>query len=162
MITGIFIPADENQPIRYVEVDAEDVDAMQQIVGGKFEALNFSAPPAALFQNDDRRLLEIPFNRRATYLLWMHARHYRPTEVIGGDALLAGTPDGLGCTKSVPNDLVTLLLETETYRVEVLLTRESPWTADVLRFTNWSDAYEYGLTLLRLFPRLVDVRVVAA
>lgn len=154
MITALFLPAEETQPVQKVEIDAEDVDAMQQIVGGRFQALNLVRPPASLFLNDSGNIDGLPVNRRATYLLWLHAKAHLGQTVIGGDALLTGMPDGRGNTKSMPAELETLLCNTEAYHVEVLPDKHGPWVADMLRFTEWADAYEYALMIPRLFGRI--------
>jgi hypothetical protein len=132
------------------------------LLGGRFHVFSTSTPPASLFYNDEWNVNGLELNRRASYLLWLHAKHYRASAVIGGDALLTGPADGRGITKPVPDDMVSLLLETESYAVEFLNNPQSPYIRDMLTFTEWPDAYEYALTLVRRFMHLTDVRVVRA
>ncbi|MEU8628968.1 hypothetical protein [Streptomyces sp. NPDC048669] len=162
MITGILFPADEEAPISKVEVDAENVEVMQGIVEGKFEAHNLDSPPASIFSNDGAMLWSLPFNLRATVLLWQHAKELRGNVYISGDALLTGMPDRRGITKSVPQELVKLLLETETYHVEFLHRPDGPWQTSKTTFTDWLEAYNYAIVQEETFATISGARVVGA
>ncbi|MFC8829006.1 DUF3846 domain-containing protein [Streptomyces sp. NPDC057137] len=162
MITGILFPADEDTPIVKVEVDAENLEVMQGIVEGKFEAHNLDSPPASIFSNDGAMLWSLPFNERATLLLWQHAKELRGQVYISGDALLTGMPDRRGFTKSVPSELVTLLLETETYHVEFLHRPDGPWSKSRTVFTNWLEAYNFAIIHEQTFATVRNARVVSA
>ncbi|MFC8008972.1 DUF3846 domain-containing protein [Streptomyces cinereoruber] len=162
MITGILIPHDDEQPIKVVQVDAEDVPTMQGIVEGSFEVHNFDAPAGSIFSNDEAMLWSLPHNHRATILLWQHAKELRGHVYIAGNALLAGMPDGRGCTKSAPAELVKLLTETQSYRVELLHDPKGAWRPDRTPFDNWVDAYNHALITERTFATVKSARVVGA
>ncbi|MFD9431478.1 DUF3846 domain-containing protein [Streptomyces sp. NPDC060002] len=160
MITGILFPSDEEQPIKRVEVDAENVEHIQSIVGGSYEAFNFDSPPASIFANDEAMLWSLPHNLRATVLLWQHAKGLRGQAYISGDAILMGMPDGRGITKSVPQQLITLLLESETYGVEFLHHPDGPWSRKAVTFSGWLEAYNYAIIHEETFATVRSARVI--
>ncbi|WP_369042450.1 DUF3846 domain-containing protein [Streptomyces sp. Midd1] len=161
MITGILFPCDEEQPIKRVEVDAENVETIRGIVGGSYEAFNLDSPPAASFlANDEAMLWSLPFNLRATVLLWQHAKGLRGQAYISGDAILVGSADGRGITKSVPQQSITLLLETETYGVEFLHHPDGPWSRKTVTFTDWLEAYNYAIIHEETFATVRSARVI--
>lgn len=162
MITGILFPCDEEQPIKRVEVDAENVEVIQGIVGGTFEAYNLDHPPASFLANDEAMLWSLPFNMRATVLLWQHAKGLRGRAYISGDALLTGAPDGSGRTKSVPPQLIELLLNTETYGVEFLHHPKGPWSRKAITFTDWMEAYNFAIIHEETYATVRDARVIPA
>lgn len=162
MITGILFPCVEEQPIKRVEIDAENVETMQGIVGGSYEAFNFDSPPASIFANDEAMLWSLPFNLRATVLLWQHSKGLRGQAYISGDAILTGAPDGSGRTKSVPQQLIELLLETETYGVAFLHHPDSPWSRKAITFTDWLEAYNYAIIHEETFATVRSARVIGA
>lgn len=162
MITGILFPCDEEQPIKRVEVDAENVETMQGIVGGSYEAFNFDSPPASIIANDEAMLWSLPYNLRATVLLWQHSKGLRGQAYISGDAILTGAPDGRGFTKSVPQQLIELLLETETYGVEFLHHPDGPWSRKAITFTDWLEAYNYAIIHEETFATVWSARVIGA
>lgn len=161
LITGIIVPADEDQALKVVQVDAEDLPTMQAVVGGTIEAFNFDSPAVSLFANDEAMLYELPHNLRATLLLWQHSKGLRGQAYITGDAILVGMPDGRGRTKSVPSDFVKFLTETEAYHVEFLHHPEGPWYKRA-EFKNWPDAYNHALVQVRTYATIRDARVVGA
>ncbi|MET4669112.1 DUF3846 domain-containing protein [Streptomyces sp. PvR018] len=162
MITGILLPCDEDQPIKRVEVDAENVEVLQQIVGGAYEAFDFDTPPASIIANDGAMLWSLPHNLRATVMLWQHAKGLRGQSYINGDALLTGKPDARGRTKSVPSDLISLFLETETYGVEFLHHPDGPWSRKAVTFTDWLEAYNYAIIHEETFATVRSARVIGA
>lgn len=160
MITGILFPCDEEQPIKRVEVDAENVETIRGIVGGSYEAFNLGSPPASFFANDEAMLWSLQFNLRATVLLWQHAKGLRGQAYISGDAVLTGAPDGRGFTKSVPSELIELLLDTETYGVEFLHRPDGPWSRKAVTFTDWLEAYNYAIIHEETFATVRSARVI--
>ncbi|MFM9793336.1 DUF3846 domain-containing protein [Streptomyces turgidiscabies] len=159
MITGIIVPSDETKPLRVVEVDAEDVGTMQGIVEGSFEVFNFDTPGASIFANDEAMLYSLPHNRRATLLLWQHAKGLRGQAYISGEAILTGAAGLSGRTKSVPPDLVRLLTEAETFHVETLHDPKGRWHRRD-QFDNWVDAYNHAIIQERTFATVYSARVV--
>ncbi|MFE4370422.1 hypothetical protein ACFRMN_19685 [Streptomyces sp. NPDC056835] len=162
MITGILLPSDEDTPISKIEVDTEDTEAVEDIVLGGYEVLNFNAPPASLLGNEGLTLWDLQHNHRATILLWLHAPDYRYNTHVPGPAIITGRPDGTGKLTSVPSELVTLLLETESYRVEVLMDKYGPWVTESLVFATWMEAYKFALLAAQMHYEITDVRVIAA
>ncbi|MGW0495785.1 DUF3846 domain-containing protein [Streptomyces sp. NPDC003007] len=162
MITGILFPCDEEQPIKRVEVDAENVETIRGIVGGSYEAFNLDSPPASFLANDEAMLWSLPFNLRATVMLWQHAKGLRGRVYISGDALLTGAPDGRGFTKSVPSELIELLLDTETYGVEFLHRPDGPWSRKAITFPDWLEAYNYAIIHEETYATVRNARVIRA
>lgn len=160
VITGILLPCEEEQPIKRIEFDAENHTTIQEMVGGTFEAFNLDTPPASILANDEAMLWSLPFNHRATVLLWLHAKGLRGQLYISGDAILTGAPDGRGRTKSVPGELATLLLDTESYGVEFLHRPDGPWSRRGTTFIDWFDAYNYAIVREASFATISDARVV--
>lgn len=161
MITGIILPSDETKPLKVVQVDAENVETMNGIVGGSFEVFNFDTPGASIFANDEAMLWSLPHNLRATLLLWQHTKGLRGQAYISGDAILTGAAALNGRTKSVPQSLVKLLMETKTYRVETLHHLSGPWHKRG-EFNNWMDAYNDAIIQERTFATVRSARVVGA
>ncbi|MGW0867824.1 DUF3846 domain-containing protein [Streptomyces sp. NPDC002611] len=162
MITGILFPCDEEQPIKRVEVDAENVEVIQGIVGGSFEAYNLDHPPASFLANDEAMLWSLPFNMRATVLLWQHSKGLRGKAYISGDALLTGAPSKSGYTTSVPEQLTSLLLDTDTYGVEFLHRPDGPWSRKAITFEGWLEAYNYAIIHEETYATVRDARVIRA
>ncbi|MEV6422628.1 hypothetical protein [Streptomyces sp. NPDC051662] len=162
MITGILLPPDEDTPISKIEVDTEDTEAVENIVLGGYEVHNLISPPASLIGNEGLTLWDLQYNHRATILLWLHAPDHRYDTHVLGPAILTGRPDGTGKLTSVPGELVTLLLETESYRVEVLMDKYGPWVKDGLVFDTWVDAYNFALITAKTHYEIMDVRVTPA
>lgn len=160
MITGILIPSDETQPLKLVEFDAENVETIQGMVGGSFEAFNFDSPPASILANDEAMLWSLPHNLRGTVLLWQHAKGLRGQAYISGDAILTGAPSQSGRTKSVPPQLIELLCETETYSVEFLHHPDGPWSRKAITFTDWLEAYNYAIIHEETFATVRSARIV--
>lgn len=160
MITGILLPCEEEQPVKRVEFDAENHTTIQEMVGGTFEAFNLDEPPASILANDEVMLWSLPFNHRATVLLWQHAKGLRGKAYISGDAVLTGMPDGRGRTKSVPQQLIELLLETKSYAVEFLHHPDGPWSRKGVPFDNWFDAYNYAIIHEETFATVRNARVI--
>lgn len=159
MITGIRIPMDEAAPIERVEINAEDVSVMQTLVGGTFEVINMIPIKTSIFLNDEGKLMELPLNRRATLLLWLHVSNFRGQDHLVGDVVLTGLPGRTGRTKAVPKELLSLLFGTANYHVEVLTEQFGKWRARERDFTEWVDAYDYALQLAAKWPTIKSVRV---
>ncbi|MFF2534471.1 DUF3846 domain-containing protein [Streptomyces cyaneofuscatus] len=160
MITGILLPCEEEQPIKLIEFDAENPTTIREMVGGTFEAFNLDTPSASILANDKAMLWSLPFNHRATVLLWLHAKGLRGQAYVSGDAVLTGVRDKRGRTKSVPDELATLLLDTESYGVEFLHRPDGPWSRRGTTFTDWFDAYNYAIVREASFATISDARVV--
>jgi hypothetical protein len=88
-ITALLVPADEETPISAIEVDTNDIDSVERIVGGVFEVVDIERP-AALVLNENSVYMDLPFNKCATRLLWCHASQYRGHHFLVGPVLVTG------------------------------------------------------------------------
>lgn len=159
MITAILIPHDEDSPLQRVEIDAENLETAQSIVDGSVEVTNLDEPPASIFSNDEAMLWSLPYNMRATVLVWMLAKGLRGRIHIAGNALLVGRADARGRTMSVPRRLVKLLMETETYSVERQHRPDGPWVKDSHTFNTWVKAFNYAIVQEETYAVIQDTRV---
>lgn len=160
MLSAIFIPADEQEPLRLEEFEADDLDARQQLVGGSFEVFRLEGPAADLYVKKDGKLMVMPINRRATLVLWAHNHPFRGQDVIAGDAFILGNPDDEDNATTAPQELIDLLLHTERYRVLVRNQGEEQFYGTLRTFDSWVEAYSYGIQLTWRLSQIVDFRVV--
>jgi hypothetical protein len=160
MITAIVIPIDPGEPIRLEQLVEHDLGAYRQIVGGHLEALDLNHPFASMYFNEEGKLNRLQFNRRATTIMWMHNSVFRGQDVIVGTAFLVGPPDRNGDDMSVPVDLIDLLLHTKRYRVQFQARNSREWSGDNQVFTDWFEAYTYGVQLARSWMQIKEVRVI--
>ena len=161
MVKGIFVPADEEQPLEVR--DFNGLSDYQAAVSGLIEPMQLERPSASLFLNEEGKLMGLPKNRRSTLLLWLHNTRWRGADVLKGDAVVVGEPDGNGETQDVPDELVTLLLHTETYKVEVNTIDDlNAWNGNQMRYEDWQEAYAAGLSLAGRWFAVNHVRVVPA
>jgi hypothetical protein len=158
VITAIAIPADIHQPLRRAEITPTDSNAYRSLVGGNLEVLGLDDPPASLYLNEEGKLDGLPFNHRATSLLWMHNPDFRGKDVIYGDSFIVGPVDEDGQELSAPEELQTLLLDTPRYRVEVSM-HDEHWYTNQLVWDDWFTAYGYALELAYAWSRVEAVRV---
>jgi hypothetical protein len=159
-INTIIIPADNELAMRLDEIGASHLPDYQAVTGGLIERVGLDNPPSSLYFNEEGKLLELPLNRRATLLLWMHNPAFRYQDLIVGDALLVGPADREGYDTNVPDALAATLFETKRFRTEVQVHGEGGWHGNDLRFDNWVNAYSYVLDLERRWTQVQDVRVV--
>ncbi len=161
-ITAIVIPVDPKEPVRIQEIDKRDLNAYRDLVGGNIEVINLCQPPASLYFNEEGKLEEFPVNPRATTLLWAHNSAFRGQDHIVGPAFIVGPVDGRGDDKTAPQALIDLFLNTKTYRVEVQVNERPEWSGNEERFTDWFEAYVYGVQLAQRWTAVDEVRVVSA
>ncbi|HKX24265.1 MAG TPA: DUF3846 domain-containing protein [Candidatus Saccharimonadales bacterium] len=161
MITAIVIPVNPKEPIRLEEIDRTDLNAYRRLVDGSLEAINLDRPPASLCFNEQGKLIGLPLNQRATFLLWAHNSAFRGQDVIVGDAFILGPPDRQGDDTTAPDDLVTLLFHTERYRILVQTKGDEKFYGNRQTFDSWFEAYRYGVDLARRWSQVEEVQVVA-
>lgn len=161
MLTAIVIPADPAEPARLQQLNKRDVDAFRALVGDHLQVLNLERPAATMYLNDEGKLDGLPFNPRATALLWAHNPAFREEDVIAGDAFIVGVPDRHGDDTSAPTELVDLLFHTKRYRVLVQGEGDEKFYGHLRPFDSWFEAYGFGVHLVRVFSQLQDVQVVA-
>jgi hypothetical protein len=159
LIDTILIPADEREPVRLNEVEPR-LTNYQQLVGGYIEAISLEQPPLNLYLNEEGKVNELPTNRRATLLLWMHHPAFRYADYVAGDAFLTGPTDSSGNDTDVPGSFAQVLLRNNSFRVEVQTHGDSAWHGSTRTFDNWVAAYSYALRLGQRLPGIEDIRVV--
>lgn len=57
--------------------------------------------------------------------------------MLVGNAVIAGAPDADGNTTDVPETVRSLLMETQTYRVEVQVIGETEWHRNHATYTDY-------------------------
>lgn len=161
MVQAIVVPADLSEPIRLEQLDKQDAGTYRRIVGGRLEAVQLTDPAAGVYFNDDGKLEELPINHRLTMLLWMHNKLFRGEDVIVGNGLIVGPPDGEGDDQDAPAELVDLLFSTEQFVVEARRPGVPGWYSTQDPLPTWIDAYRLALKLaLEWSLAIADVRVV--
>lgn len=160
-IKGIVIPADEEQPIKLVEVEGGNYREFQKHVGGNFDAINIERPEASIFIHDEGKIIGLPLNRRASVVLWVHNKRFRHVDAIMGDALLIGAPDDVGDTQGIPEELINLFLETDEWKYEVQVYDEQGWHGNQITFNEVFDAYDDALVLADRWSKVEEIRIVA-
>jgi hypothetical protein len=161
MLSAIVIPADDRQPLRLEQFEADDLDAHQRLVGGTFQLIPLARPAANLYVNEDGKPLALPTNRRATLLLWVHNRTLWGQDTIVGDAFILGYPDEDGNATTAPQELVDLLLHTDRCRVLVQNQGDAQFYGTLRTFGSWVEAYGYGVGLVQGWSQITDIQVVA-
>lgn len=109
-IRVLVVPADEEQPIFVKELVDYDYRKGQEIVGGLIQPVDVEALEATIWANEEGHPLGLPWNKRATVILWMYAPEHRNVNVLMGDCYISGLPDDDGNTTSVPRLAVAALL----------------------------------------------------
>jgi hypothetical protein len=161
MLTAIVIPADPDHPARLEQFDRRDLDAYRRLVGGNIEVINLGRPPASLYFNEEGKLLGLSLNLRATVLLWAHNSAFRGRDNILGDAFILGPPDQEGDDTSAPEELVTLLFQTERYRVLVKNQGDDRFYGHLPVYDSWFTAYVRGVELAQRWSQIEEIQVVA-
>jgi hypothetical protein len=165
MPTGIFIPADDSVELTIGEFSS--LQDYQMSVGGYIETLELVEPQFAistLIINEEGKFLPAPPNKRATLLLWIHRPALRFRDEIVGDAILIGQADARGNITNVPLRMISLLLETSSYVIEMVRTN-SDSTKRVQRtgpFKRWVNAYVVAADVAEVVADEASVFVVAA
>lgn len=163
LIKGFLIPQDAGEPMTKVEFDRRDINVMQGYVGGNFDVTDLAEVKTSLWFNDEGKLLEMPINYRATFLLFVYRPEFAQAgDPIVGPVLVTGMPNASGDTKGVPDEMVTLLFETDRYHVKWNFIGEKESHRQTIVFTDWPTAFEYAYQLARREPGIENVRVVPA
>jgi hypothetical protein len=158
-ITTVILPANEHEPLRQADLGVADVQDYQRIIDGYIEAVSLDAPSSTLYCNEEGKPASLPFNRRATMLLWAHQPALRFFDYIAGDALLVGPMDDQGDDTDVPDAFMDMFFRAKRLRVEVQTRSEPRWQANELRFAHWTDVYGYVLQLAQRWTQIEDMRV---
>ncbi|WP_163511614.1 DUF3846 domain-containing protein [Fodinicola acaciae] len=162
MITAIYLPADDEQPLRKQRIVSGDVETYRAAVEGNLQVVTLERPSASLYVNEDGKRNYQPLNQRATVLLWVHNGAFCGRDPICGDALLVGPPDQHCDDTNVPEEYVRLLFNGGRYRVEVQVHGEDAWYHNRVVFDDWFSAYVRAVDLAQWWTLVANVRVVAA
>jgi hypothetical protein len=111
---------------------------LRSLVTGNLEVVELFRPPASLYINEEGKLHDLPLNERATVITWTHNSAFRGRDLILGDAFIVGPVDDEGNDLTVPNELVELLFNTSSYRMEVQTHGTRTWSGNQLTWDNCS------------------------
>lgn len=101
---ALIIPADRDQPIKFTNTTGE-LKELQALVGGYIQPVFLRQIGATMYVDEEGKLkLGAVVNVRAAEIVEQYAGR---REIIMGDALLLGIPDGDGDT-SLPDGLADL------------------------------------------------------
>jgi hypothetical protein len=160
-INTIIIPADDEMPLEQGKLDPMNIQSYQWHLGGTVQALDLDRPAASLYCNEEGKLEGLPFNGRATMLLWMHNPALRFHDAIVGDALVVGPVSARGRDTDVPDAFTQMFFGEPRLKVEVRVRDNPTWHGNDMRFRQWTEAYAYLLMFSRRWGRAVtDIRVV--
>ncbi|MFD6699403.1 DUF3846 domain-containing protein [Microbacterium sp. NPDC060117] len=158
MVRGLVIPADDEQPLR--EIDVSVPDAVAQAVGGLMEAVDLIDFGATVYVNESGVLQRMPFNSRATFLWWYYVPSSRGRARLVGDAIIVGLPDDDGADSDLPDAAHQQLLSQARYRVEVQIENEPIWRRLPLTYPDYWEALMWAALLLQQIPDAADTRVI--
>jgi hypothetical protein len=159
MVTGIVIPHETNMAIQKVEF--QNLTDYQEAVGGYIETVRLKGHPLVVVANEEGKLRRLPVNRRATCLWWLLNPAGLGGEMLVGDAAILG-PIERGNMTDAPERLVTPLLETKEYQVQVLLSEQfDTWVPIGEAVDDFFEATIRALRLMETWSPPANVRVVA-
>jgi hypothetical protein len=159
-VTGIVIPTDMQQPLVIRDLSPADGDAYKGIFDSSFQVVLLDRPESSMYINENGKHDSLPFNPRATAILWSHNSAFRGADLLAGDVLIVGPVGPDGTDLSVPDDLVDLLLGRGPFKVEVQVDNESGWHGNDKRFDEVHVAYFDAVNLARRWTKVREVRVV--
>jgi hypothetical protein len=162
LLTGLVIKADESMPVEAVEFERRDLSFMHGVVGGKIEAIDTVSPGLTIWSNDESKMNGSEPNVRATLLLWASNSEWRGQDIIMGDVLVTGLPDGKGDTTGIPADVRTLIMDTARYKAEVQTHADDSWSGNQVEFTDYWVATQWAVTLSQRWTLVKEIRIIAA
>jgi len=159
MVTGILIPHDTTLAIHKIEL--ETLADYQQAVGGYVEMIPLADHQLVIIANEEGKLRSLALNPRATYLWWLLNPQRIGNDELVGDVLLVGGVEIEEITR-VPTKLMTLLLESRHFQVQVMLSREfETWVPIGPPVDDFFEATVRALKLMEVWNSPYDVDVVA-
>lgn len=163
ILKGILVPSNEDEPAKVVEFEHDDLKALQGHVGGWVQMVGGTNPDMNFVFNEEGAVHRLPLNRRGTLLLWTYNSAFRDRDALSGDVVIVGPVDGsTGEQTGVPDELITLLFDTEKYRYLVQTIGETGWNGNGVTYDNWVDAFNGAQGLARRWTLVAEVTVVAA
>lgn len=104
MLKVLLIPAEAEKPVEVKEIGDDLLTAFQSLVDGDIEAIGLNEPPAVMYMNEEGKLRGLPYNDRATVLLWQCSPAFRNRDFIAGACLIVGLPDDNGNDTDCPEE----------------------------------------------------------
>lgn len=80
--------------------------------------------------------------------------------MLVGNSAIVGAPDDEGSTTDVPETVVSLLMETRVYRVEVQVIGETEWHRNATKYTDYWEAVIRAMLLLERWALATEAKVV--
>ena len=160
MVTGIVIPYKTRLEIFTHEFG--DLASYQAAVGGYIETIQLDGYPLVIVANEEVKVMHLPANRRATCLWWLLNPSGLGGDTLIGDVAIVG-PIEQGEMSDAPARLVSLLLETSRYQVQVRLSKKfDSWVPIGDPVDDFFEATIRALRLMEVWSPPDEVRVVAA
>jgi len=160
MVKGIVIPDETGLEIFAHEFS--DLASYQAAVGGYIETIDLDDHPLVIVANEEGKVMRLPANRRATCLWWLLNPSGLGGDTLVGDVAIVG-PVEQGEMSDAPAQLVSLLLETALYQVQVRLSKKfDSWVPIGDPVDDFFEAAIRALRLMEVWSPPNDVRVVAA
>lgn len=161
MVIGIVIPHETRLEIFTHEFS--DLASYQAAVGGYIETIHLEGHPLVIVANEEGKVvMRLPANRRATCLWWLLNPSGLGGDTLFGDVAIVG-PSEQGEMSDAPARLVSLLLETTLYQVQVRLSKKfNSWVPIGDPVDDFFEATIRALRLMEAWSPPSDVRVVAA
>lgn len=160
MVTGILIPRRTSIPMRRIELST--LMDYQLAVGGYIDTMTLERYGVVLVMNEEGKLKRLNVNRRATCIWWLFADGIVAGDVLQGDVVIVGAEEA-GEFTDAPPEVVSLLLESQRFQVQVQLSRESDlWVPIGDPVSEFFDANVRALQLMEVWQLATTVRVVPA
>jgi hypothetical protein len=160
MVTGIVIPHETRLSMQKVEF--EKLIDYQTAVGGYIEVVHIDGHPLAIVADEEGKIKRLPLNRRATCLWWLLAPYGAGDDVLVGDVVILGG-ERASDLSDAPANLVSLLLETKRFQVQVCLSQElNTWVPMGDPVDDFFEAVTRALALIGVWDPPHEVKVVAA
>ena len=156
MVQGLFIPADEMIAPGLRSVEGRD--DFEEVLDGWAEATDLPELNATLYVHGNGHALDLPFNRRATYLWWFHEPEAIGRARLVGDAVLLGAVNADGTCTGLPVAIWDRILSRATYNVARKETTDVRWHPSPLDHDDYFEAVVWATLLLEHAPGL-EVRI---
>lgn len=162
-IKALHIPSDLDKEVEVVQFESGDVRTMQKYIGGYVEPIDGDDDhQLSIWVDEDGIAASREINRRATLLLFAVNPATIDRHVLLGDALVTGLPDDIeGDTQSAPQELLDLVLNHGSYRIEV----QAPgpeWNSNQMRYDSYWDALEAAYSLSKRWLLVTAFKASAA
>ncbi|MGW5074012.1 DUF3846 domain-containing protein [Rhodococcus sp. NPDC004095] len=159
-IKAVLVRADEASKPQQVEYQAGSLRDIYSLTNCNIVEFVDFGNGASMITDEEGKLNGSELNRRATLLLWLLESRWRNADVIMGDVLIIGAPDEEGNSTSIPEELRALIMDVDSYKVEVQTGGDS-WASNNLRYDDLFKAANAGLGLMERWLLVTDLRVVA-